>query len=442
LTDIDVKKKFDLFKINPSLRAGAWLIMLLLSAAIVWAYFARLDEVVIASGVVAPQEQIKVIQHLEGGILDNIYVHEGDFVKRGQTLLKLTLGIGRISREEKQAELDALRLTRLRLLAQLNNEQPIFPETLVKLYPDIISAENLAYDSLKRKQVASVKAAQARIEQKKLEISELKAKLSAAYREIGTLKEQFEISTELLDKGLTSKLEHLQLRSSLERLRGDISVLKQTIPKAEKNHQQAIAEKAEMTEKFQNTLSTQLNKTEQMIARITELLSQANDQNLRTEIKSPIDGIVKKMRYNTLQGVVKPGEAIMEIVPQSDNLIIKGQLNPSDRGYINKGQSATVKITTYDYSRYGGLEGKVMRISADSMQRTNNTMNTGAPVQSSSYYEVDIKTEKNHLGATREDLPITPGMEASIEIHTGTRTVLEYLLKPLLRIKNEAFREY
>ncbi len=422
----------DLFAVAPSLRAGSWLIILLLSCFIIWSFLAEIDEVVIAKGVVATQEQIKVIQHLEGGILENILVKEGDSVSSGQALLKLTLGLGQINRKEKQAELDSLLLTRARLEAQIQNKQPDFPEKASERHPVLLAVEQLAYKNQRIEFEKSVAVAESQIIQQQLEVAELKAKLSSVYKEKRILQEQFNISEDLLKKGLTSKLEHLKVKANLGKLTGQIRILNQSIPKAKANYTETLAKKEETIAKFNNTLTSQLNKSQQLIARISELLAKANDQNTRTEIKSPIDGIVKKMRYNTLQGVIKPGEAIMEIIPLSNNLIIEAELNPADRGYIKKGQKATVKVTAYDYSRYGGLDGSVVKIGADTLTNTSAGY---------TYYEVDIKTDKNHLGHNQADLPIKLGMEASIEIHTGSRTVFDYLLKPFLTIKNEAFRE-
>ncbi|MDX1738695.1 MAG: HlyD family efflux transporter periplasmic adaptor subunit, partial [Alphaproteobacteria bacterium] len=150
----------------------------------------------------------------------------------------------------------------------------------------------------------------------------------------------------------------------------------------------------------------------------------------RADIRSPIDGTVKKVRYNTIGGVVSPGESILEIVPAGENLVIKAELSPTDRGYVEKGQRAVVKISTYDFARYGGLEGIVDRISA-----STNTNANGAP-----FYEVVVTTNKNFLGENG-DYPITPGMQATVDIHTGTRTVLDYLVRPVLKLKHEGFRE-
>lgn len=161
------------------------------------------------------------------------------------------------------------------------------------------------------------------------------------------------------------------------------------------------------------------------------MLRQATDQELRTEIRSPIDGVVKNMRFTTLGGVVKGGEPIMDIVPTGDTLVIEARLDPVDRGYVQVGQPATVKVSTFDYARYGGLEGEVTLVAPDSTQPEN------APP----FFRVLVETDKDYLGDQPGEFAITPGMQASVDIHTGTRSVLEYLIRPVLKMKHEAFRE-
>ena len=188
---------------------------------------------------------------------------------------------------------------------------------------------------------------------------------------------------------------------------------------------------AEAEESFRRAARDELSKTEQNIARIQELISEAEKQGNRSEIKSPINGIVQKMVVSTVGGVVKPGEPIMEIVPTGDKLVVEARLNPTERGFIVEGQPAMVKISTYDFVRYGGLEGTVIHVAPDASKDEN-----GAP-----YFRVVVQTDKTYLGSRAGQLPITPGMEATVDIHTGRKSVMDYLVKPVLKLKDEAFRE-
>ncbi len=414
------------------LRYGVWAVMLLLLSLLVWAAFAELDEVAVAVGEVVPQEQLKVVQHLEGGVIESIHVSEGDYVARGTVLMKLNLGVLGVNREEKQIERDALLLTRERLYAELNDKSPDFPNALANRHAALVSAERATYEGRRRDIEQSLEVAQERIAQKRLQIDELNAKLAASNNDVSIKKEKLEMSAELLEKGLTSRMEHLHVKEEYEKLRGEIGVLKKAIPRARSELSQAQAEKGEILERYRLGVSEELSETERRIAKLKELLAKMEEQNRRTDVRSPIDGVVKKMRHTTVGGVVRPGEAILEIVPQSDDLVIEAKLDPVDRGYVRRGQEATVKITTYDFSRYGGLTGRVERIGADSQTE----MNSGK-----TYFDVVVKTDKNYLGDESANLRITPGMEAMVDIHTGRRTVLNFLLKPVLKIKDEAFRE-
>jgi len=407
-------------------------IILLLFMLLVWSFFAKIDEVAIAGGVVVPQEQLKLIQHLEGGVVEEINVSEGDIVKIGQVLMKLNLGAGGISAEEKKAELDSLFLTRSRLRAEVDGSQPVFDKAIAKRQSGMVNAELAAYEGRRKEHEQSLQVRSNGIQQRKLEVAELKAKQRALKRDLVIQKQQVDLSDELLAKGLSSKIEHLQVMEKYEASRGEVEILKQAVPRAKSALEQASLEKQEIKGQYQRRALDELAVVERQIARLTEFLTRVDDQVKRTSVKSPIGGVVKRMRHTTLGGVVKPGEVIMEIVPISDNLVIEAQLSPVDRGYVRAGQSVVVKVTTYDYARYGGLEGTVTRIGADSQKDPN----TGVD-----YFDVIAKTNKIFLGDNPEELNITPGMEATVEINTGTRTVMSYLIAPVLKIRDESFRE-
>jgi len=197
----------------------------------------------------------------------------------------------------------------------------------------------------------------------------------------------------------------------------------------------ALAEYAQRerdeTLKFRRDAQEQLGKAEQEVARNRELMTQATDQARRTELQSPIDGQVKNLRFNTVGGVLKPGETVMEVVPANEKLIVEARLNPRDRGYVRSGQAATVKISTYDYVRYGGLEGQVTQIAADA----------DLDERREPYFRVFAETDKAYLGDEPGVWPITPGMQATVDIKTGERTVLDFLLRPVMKLRHEAFRE-
>ena len=415
----------------PGWRLVAWPVMILLALSIGWANFATLDEVSIATGEVVPAGRIRVIQHLEGGIIQEIYVTEGDTVREGQTLLQLDLASGGTNQEELQVRIDSERLVKARLEAEATGSELNFPEDVAMRRPAIVAAQRQAYEARRRELSSTIQVMREQVKQRVLEVEELTARSRAVKSNYRLALERLKMSKSLLAEGLTAKMEHLELEAEVENLDGEMKSLRPSLPKVEAAVEEARQRQQETESRFRREAQDQLGKIEENIARVTELLSDATAQGIRAEIKSSINGVVKNMRYNSIGNVVKPGEPIMELVPTGDRLVVEAKLNPIDRGYVNEGQAATVKISTYDFARYGGLEGIVIRVAPDS-----STDEDGAP-----YFRVVVQTDKNFLGLHEGNLPITPGMQATVDIHTGEKSVMDYLVKPVLKLRHEAFRE-
>jgi membrane fusion protein, adhesin transport system len=415
----------------PGWRLLAWPVMLLLAIGLTWANLAKLDEVSIATGEVVPAGRIKVVQHLEGGIIQEIYVLEGDTVKEGQTLLQLDLASSGTNQEELQVRLDSSVLVKARLEAEATGSELTFPEAVAKRRAAIVSAQRQAYEARRRELSSTIQVMREQVKQRELEVEELTARSRAVESNYKLASERLKMSKSLLAEGLTAKMEHLQLEAEVENLDGEMKSLRPSLPKVLAAVEEAKQRQQETESRFRREAQDQLGKIEEDIARVTELLSKATEQGIRAEIKSTINGVVKNMRYNAVGNVVKPGEPIMEIVPTGDQLVVEAKLNPIDRGYVTVGQAATVKISTYDFARYGGLKGEVIRVAPDS-----STDEDGAP-----YFRVVVQTDKNYLGYNEGDLPITPGMQATVDIHTGKKSVMDYLVKPVLKLRHEAFRE-
>lgn len=415
----------------PSWRIAAWPIMVLLAVVLVWAHFSQLDEVAVAEGEIVPLGKVKVVQHLEGGIIKEIYVREGDTVKEGQPLLQLDLASAGTNRDELQVRHDGLILVRSRLQAETEGKPPTFPQDIAQRRPNLVAAQRQAYEARKRELESNLTVLREQVRQKELEVKELESKRKATSRNLELARERFKMSTSLLGEGLTAKMEHLKLEAEVESLEGEAQTLAQSLPRARAAVSEVTQRLREAEIKFRREAQDELAKTDQEIARVRELLAQATEQGVRAVIRSPNDGIVKNMRYNTIGGVVKPGEPILEIVPTGDNLVVESKLNPTDRGYVTRGQRALIKVSTYDYARYGGLEGQVILVAPDSTTDQKGNI----------YFRVVVQPEKTYLGRQPGDLPISPGMQATVDIHTGTKSVMEYLVKPVLKLRHEAFRE-
>ena len=415
----------------PTWRILAWPVIVLLVAALTWAYFAELEEFAVVNGEVVPQGKVKIVQHLEGGIIEEIFVRDGDTVSAGDPLMHLDLGSGGTNIEELKVRVDNALLVNARLNAEATGDLLEFPDDVAERRPSMVATQRQTYEARISELDSSLGILRDQMRQKELEVDELSAQKKAIARNFKLAGERLELSASLLQEGLTARMEHLELEAEVESLQGELESINQSIPRAESAVAESQGRIEEAERRFRREAKEELGENQQSMNRVQELLGQANQQGVRAEIKSPADGIVQNLLYNSIGGVVRPGEAILEIVPTGEALVIEARLNPTDRGYVELDQFALVKISTYDFARYGGLDGKVISVAPDS-----STDENGEP-----YFNVIIETDRSYLGAVEGELPITPGMQATVDIKTGTRSVVEYLIKPVLKLQHEAFRE-
>ncbi len=415
----------------PAWRPVAWPLMAFIVLFVVWAIIARFDEVAVGVGDVVPQGKVKTIQHLEGGILEDIFVQDGDIVRADTPLVQINLGQLASSPQELRIRLDGLLLTKARLEAEASGQPVMFPPDSAARQPQIVAAEQATHNARLKELVSTRAVLEGQVRQRDRDVSETNARLQAAESGLRLSHERLDISADLLKDALTSRLEHSQLQSQVEELAGQVASLREALPRTRAAVAEAQERVTELALKFSREAQEQLGETELGIARTNELLSTASDQATRSTIKSPITGVVKNMRYHTIGGVVRPGEPIMDIVPSEDVLVVDTRLNPMDRGFVRVGQKATVKIDTFDYARYGGIEGEVITVAPDS------TVPENAPP----YFKAVVRMEKPFLGEAKDGFAVAPGMGATVDIHTGTKSVMEYLLRPVLKLKSEAFRE-
>lgn len=412
----------------------ALMIIIAIIAFVAWARVAHMQEFTIAQGEVVPQEEVQVIQHLEGGIIEEIMVREGSLVKQGESLMQLNITSFTANKEDLEIRLQGEILRRVRLQGQSQGLKKLkFPtEILQHFRPSLIASEQQVFIGQQQQLKSNLDVLAQLMEQKQADIAQLKTEITSIKNNLAVLREKLVISSELLKDQLASRLDHLQLKADIEELEGKLQSNLAAIPKTKSALGEAKERYHNEELKFRNKALEELRQVEIEIAAMKEMLAKAEDKVLRTTIKSPIDGVVKSLNANTIGGVVQPGEAIMEIVPSSSNMVIKAKLNPKDVGFVKTGQSALVKMDTYDYTRFGGLDGHVEQISADVL-RDNQTGEL--------FFEVKIRTDKSYLGENEDDLPITSGMQAMVDINTGNKTVMDYLLKPVIVTSHEAFRE-
>lgn len=415
----------------PTMRPLAWVIMFVLGIGTIWAFLTHLEEVATATGEVIPQGQVKVVQHLEGGVIRDIHIDDGSKVKEGDPLLQITLSATAVNREELQVRLDGLILKLARLDAEARNKPLAFPPDVGSRRPEFVRTETDAHEARKNELDSALSSHRQIGKQRELEIKELESKITTLSADLKLAKKNFQISKDLLEQKLTSQVDHLKLERELGALDGEIKGTKVAQDKARASQAEAREREREETFKFRRIAQDEYNTTEKTLASTKELLEKATETASRTTIRAPIDGIVKNLKHHTIGGVVQAGEPIMEIVPVGAKVLIRAKLNPIDRGYVEEGQEAKVKVSTYDFARYGALLGKVIQIAPDA-----NVDEKGIP-----FFRVIVETEKTYLGKVEGELPITPGMQATVDIKTGSKSVVDYLLRPVLKLQHEGFRE-
>ena len=413
----------------PEWRRPAFAVAGLFVAALGWGFLAQFDEVVIAQGEVVPQGQVKTVQHLEGGIIEELLVREGDRVAAGDPLVLLDQTRVGANVDALRAQLDGLEIRRARLLAEANGAAPQYPREAGERQPAVLAAERQNHADRGAQLDSALAVVREQIQQRRLEVEETEALLAGLKASLKVNEERLSLSASLLEEQLTPRMEHLQIQNRVEELRSGVAQTEAALPRSRAALAEATERERETTLEFRRLASEELVETEVDIASRREVLIAAQDQAHRAAILAPIDGFVQNMRYHTLGGVIGSGEPILDLVPAHDNLLIEARVDPRDIGHVEAGMAATVKITTYDFVRYGGLDGAVVNVAADA-----STDEYGWH-----YFRLIVRTDETTLGDSR--LPISAGMQAAVDIHIGKRRIVEYLAGPVLRMRYEAFRE-
>ncbi len=406
-------------------------LVVLLVIALAWTFIGQVDQVVTAPGKVIPQDKIKIIQHLEGGIVKRVIVRENAIVKAGDPLVELDLATGGINLSEMTARMAALQFAKARLEAESQGSAPKFPADLTNEYPAVAEAERSTYKARRDELAGAMEALSGQSSQGRQRVTELQAKLGSLEANLKLARQELTVSEDLVKDKLISQLEHFQRKSAVERLKGEVAMTQQAIPGAQAGQNETNGRRREEEAKFRRRAADELGELERKLTSLKQELDRANDQEGRSLIRAPIDGVIRNVRYQSTGNVVKPGEPIMEIVPVGEELVVEVSLSPADRGYVSLNQPAVVKISAYDFFRYGGLEGRVTAIAADTDTGKNDEH----------FYRVTVSTTRSWLGATSGQLPISPGMVAEVDIKANSQSIFWMLIKPVLKLKHEAFRE-
>lgn len=399
--------------------------------AVAWSFIGQVEQVVTAPGKVIPHDKVKIIQHLEGGIVKQVVARENSIVKAGDALVEIDLATSGINRSEMVARMATMQFSKTRLEAESQGKSLRFPAVLAKEFPDVAEAELSTYKNRHAELSGALEALSGQSSQGRQRVTELQAKLASLNANLLLARQELAVSEDLVKDKLTSQLEHFQRKSAVERLKGEVAMTQQAIPGAQAGQNESNGRRREEEAKFRRRAADELGELERKLASLQQELGRANAQESRSVIRSPIDGVVRNVRYQSMGNVVKPGEPIMEIVPLGEELVIEVNLNPADRGYVTLNQPALVKVSAYDYFRYGGLEGRVTAIAADT--------DTGKDEEH--FYRVTISTTKSWLGDDPGQFPISTGMVGEVDIHAHSQSIFWLLIKPVLKLKHEAFRK-
>lgn len=429
LTDVNAANQYGVSIFSHIL---LWLTFAFVVIAIIWANFAMLDEVTRGSGKTIPSSHIQVVQNLEGGILAEILVREGELVEKGQALLKLKEVRFSSSFKETKLKYYELLATVARLTAEINKAKIVFSEEVLQKAPNIAKNAEQLLESRQHKLIANKKILEEQIRQKKQDLVEIKSKSSQIARSYNLLKEELEISKPLVAEGAMSKVEILRLQRNVNDLRGELTSARLSIPRLESSLDEAKSKLSELEIRFRTEALEELNQAKAELGRTTESVMALEDRVTRTRVLSPVKGTIKQLKVTTIGGVVQPGMDLVEIVPLEDQLLIEAEVRPADIAFLHPGLKAMIKLTAYDFSIYGGLEAELEHISADTITNKEDD---------ESYYLIRLRTNKNYLEKKGEKLNIIAGMTADVDILTGKKSVLDYILKPILKAKERALRE-
>jgi len=415
-----------LMKNSLSTKIMLWLSFIVIIWLIVWAYYANIDSLTRGQGKVIPSSQIQVIQNLEGGIVSDIEVKEGDSVKKGDILVKIDDTNFNSLYLESKLKYNELQAKSIRLLAESTGKPFRVTKYILTKSPHLIKHERSLYKTNKAQLENNIAIYEHRLRQKRNELKEAQAKLVQLSHNYDLISQEVNLNRPLVKEGIVSRVEFLQLQRQANNIRGDMKATKLSIPRLVSVIEEQKDNIKEVTLKFKNKAKEDYNEVKAEMYRIKQANVARADKVKRTFVRSPVDGTIKQLLVNTIGGVVKPGMDIVEIVPSEDRLVVEAKIQPKDIAFLYPGQRAIVKFSAYNFAIYGSLQGKVTNISADTIIDKIDKKN---------YFMVRIETDKNYLGKGKNKHYVMVGMTASVDIVTGKKTVLEYILKPILRAK-------
>lgn len=404
------------------------LIFILVSVLLFWSSNSEISRIVRVEGKIVPAGKSQKIAHLEGGILSDIYIQEGDFVRKGDRLLAIDNTQAGANLSETNVKIIAQKARVVRLKAEAEGLAALAFDDGIK-NSEASKAEIDLFNARQNKLASEVNVGQSMLNQRLAELQELKQKGDRLNIELNTALERYQIVKKMSDSGAASKLELIDAKSREQNLRSQIGDILSAVPKVKAGIAEAENRIKESKSTFSAEAQAEYVAVSAEIDRLQQVAKSANDRLQRTEITAPVDGIVNSISINTLGGIVKPGEILVELTPVTDKIVIEAKAAPSDRGFIHPGLPVQVRMNSYEVSEYGILNGKITKVGSDSTQDTR-----GQP-----FYQVNIAVDS--LTPLFKGKEIVPGMVVTADIVTGKRTILKYLLSPLTKFTYNIFKD-
>jgi adhesin transport system membrane fusion protein len=403
--------------------------MLLFVIFIIWAAVSEVEQVTRGQGKVVPASQIQVVQNLEGGILAELHVKVGDTVTKDQLLLRIdqTRFVSSVEQNQAKSGSNRAKAARLRAEAEGSSSFSAPGDTPAQ----IVASERALFESRKAELRQSMDVKQEQINQRLNELKELNTRLRELSKTFELYQKEIRITKPLVGTGAVSEMEVLQLERKAGEMQGEIETIKQSLPRIQSKIDESRSAMKELKLNFANKAKAEYHEVAAQLGEDSASSLALKDRLDRTLVKSPVNGTVNRILVNTVGGVIQPGMNLVEIVPTEGTLLIEAKIKPADIAFLRPNQKAMVKFSAYDYTIYGGLEAKLEQIGADSI----------TDEKKESYYLVTLRTDKNYIGTKDKPFPIIPGMIATVDILTGKKTILSYLLKPILKAKSMALRE-
>ena len=425
-----------LLSLDEDLPASSHMLLFLIAGIIItFIFFANvtyLDELTRGAGEVVPSQDVQIISNLEGGIVEEIFVRTDDEVKKGEPLMRLR-DVNAISEfESNKARVLGLQAAIVRLTAESAGETVLaFPEELVINAPEAVAEEKKAFQANRQQIQGQLNILEDQQLQREQEVNETRTAIRGVQEQITLIKSERDQIMPAVQRGSLPQFELVELEQRLAQKQAELDSLQSSLPRLRTAVEEARKRKQDLLDTAKAQAQAELSEKTAEVLSIEKKLVALEDRKIRTEIISPVHGIVKNIKVTTLGGVVKPGEDIIEIVPKDDRLVIEARIKPEDVGFLKQGQDAVIKLTSYDFTIYGGLSGTLTDISADTIKTD----------EGESFYRARIETDRTSLSYKGQELAIRPGMQASVDIVTGRKSIMDYILKPIHKTISGSLRE-